>query len=60
MFIQRTLTSLYQPAERVTLDTGAVMTGHRAGHLVQHARPRMTGSVAGHDGVRQCCGRVVL
>jgi hypothetical protein len=30
--------------------TDAIMTGHRAGHFVQHVPPRMTGSVAGHDG----------
>jgi hypothetical protein len=39
--------TLYQLA--ITL-TYAVLTGHRAGHLVQHARRQMTGSVAGQDG----------
>jgi hypothetical protein len=37
----------YQSARTLTY---AVMTGHRAGHLVQHVRRRMTGPVAGHDG----------
>jgi hypothetical protein len=27
--------------------------------FVQHVRRQMTGSVAGHDGVRQCYGRLV-
>jgi hypothetical protein len=35
------------------------MTGHRAGHLKPHVLNEMTGSVAGHDGVRQCYGRLV-
>jgi hypothetical protein len=52
--------TLYQPSESVTLDTNHVMAGHRSGHLSPRVPIEMTGSVAGHDGVRQCFGPLVL
>jgi hypothetical protein len=51
---------LYQPAERVTLDTDAVMTGHRviiASRSVAGTRPpssRIAASAAGNIGVGGC------
>ena len=36
------------------------MIGHRARHLAPYVLNEMTGSVAGHDGVRRCFGRLVL
>jgi hypothetical protein len=44
----------YQSAETVTLSILTGMTGHRAGHLSPHVLNKMTGSVAGRHGVRQC------
>jgi hypothetical protein len=50
------VTQLYQSSESLTLTKTTVMTGHRAGQLHEPVPRQMTGSVAGHDGVRECSG----